>query len=192
MRRGIILKQALLVIDAQQELMDGNHEDKEVFSKTTIIATINKVIKQAQEVGVLIIFVRDQEVAEGKGAGFQVHNEINIPTEGALFIDKIATNSFYKTNLLPYLKEQEIGHLVIMGCKTEYCIDTAVRAATVNSFDVTLVEDGHTTSDSGVLSAEKIIAHHNQTLHGFDNIDHFSIVRKANERLFEPIHDNYR
>ncbi|MGE7092595.1 cysteine hydrolase family protein [Lysinibacillus sp. NPDC048646] len=186
------MNQALLVIDAQQQLMDGNQEEKEVFQKKRLIEHINRVINQALEAGASIIFVRDKDVANGQGPGFQVHNEINIPTSTAIFIDKEATNAFYKTELLQYLKEQQITHLVIMGCKTEHCIDTAVRTATVHAFDVTLVGDGHSTTDSKVLSAEKIIAHHNDLLHGHYNVDNFSVVRNAHEHLFEPNHDQYR
>ena len=105
---------------------------------------------------------------------------------------KQVINAFYETELLRYLKDIEADHLVIMGCQTEYCIDTAVRTATVNGFDVTLVEDGHSTTDSEVLSAKQIIAHHNKTLHGHYNVDNFSVVRSSEEVLFEPNHNNYR
>ncbi|MGN4125336.1 cysteine hydrolase family protein [Lysinibacillus sphaericus] len=186
------MNQALLVIDAQQELIDGNQEEQEVFQKERLIDNINSVINQALQAGASIIFVRDKDVANGQGAGFQVHNEINVPSNTAIIIDKEATNSFYKTELLQYLKEKEVTHLVIMGCKTEHCIDTAVRTATVHSFDVTLVADGHATTDSKVMSAEKIIAHHNDILHGHYNVDNFSVVRKAQEHVFEPNHHQYR
>jgi len=58
--------------------------------------------------------------------------------------------------------------------------------------DVTLVGDGHSTTDSGALSAKQIIKHHNETLHGHYNVEHFSVVRNAVEDLFHPIHDSYR
>jgi nicotinamidase-related amidase len=94
------------------------------------------------------------------------------------------------------LKDQEIGHVVIMGCSTPYCIDTAVRAATVNQLDVTLVKEGHSTKDSTELTAEQIISHHNNILHGHYNVDdetdHFSMVRSVEEDLFNPQHDAYR
>ena len=79
-----------------------------------------------------------------------------------------------------------------MGCATQHCIDSAVRTATVSSLDVTLVSDGHSTTDSDVLSAEQIIKHHNETLHGHYNVEHFSIVRNTEEDLFHPTHDSYR
>lgn len=185
------LKQALVVIDAQQELIEGNQEEQAVYRKEELLETINKVIKKAIEEKVQIIFVRDQDVAGGEGDGFQVHKKIHVPTS-AVFFDKLATNAFYKTGLLDYLKDQDVRHLVMMGCKTEHCVDTAVRAATVHGFDVTVVADGHSTNGSKHLVPEAMIAHHNDILHGHYNVDHFSLVRHSDEDLFEPSHSSYR
>jgi nicotinamidase-related amidase len=185
------LKQALLVIDAQQELIEGNSKEKPVIQKEKLIKVINSVIEKAEEASASIVFVRDKDVAGGEGAGFQVHSGIKIPAHAVTF-DKLATNSFYGTPLLGYLKENEVRHVVITGCQTEYCIDTAVRYATVSGLDVTLVKDGHSTKDSPVMTGEQIINHHNQALHGHYNVDHFSIVRHSDEELFAPDHDKYR
>ncbi|PEB51747.1 cysteine hydrolase [Bacillus pseudomycoides] len=185
------MKQALLIIDAQQELIDGNEQEAAVFHKDQLLAAINVAIQKALQSNALIIFVRDTDVASGIGQGFQIHKEITVPPE-AVIIDKQATNSFYNTSLQTLLKEKEIGHLIIGGCKTEHCIDTAVRTATVQGFDVTLIQNGHSTTDSTILSAQQIIEHHNKTLHGHYNVDHFSIIRDVEEDLFSPIHDQYR
>lgn len=48
--------------------------------------------------------------------------------------DKLARNSFHGTGLLQYLKDKQEEHIVIMGCKTQYCIDTAVRSAEEDLF----------------------------------------------------------
>lgn len=185
------LKQVLLIIDAQQELIDGNQEESAVFHKEQLIKNINLVIEKARKWNVPVVFVRDLDVGGGKGEGFEVHKEINVPSDPVIF-DKSATNSFHQTGLLTYLQSNEIEHVVVMGCATQYCIDTAVRTATINGFDVTLVGDGHSTTDSDILSAEQIIKHHNRTLHGHYNVDHFSVVRNAKEDLFTPTHDSYR
>ncbi|TCP20780.1 nicotinamidase-related amidase [Scopulibacillus darangshiensis] len=185
------MKQALLVIDAQQELIDGNDKEKSVFNKATLLDNINSVVKKALVSDSLVVFIRDKDVAEGKGKGFEVHQDIDIPQEAKVF-DKAATNAFYGTPLLVFLQDNKIDHLVIMGCKTEHCIDSAVRTATVSGFDVTLVEDGHSTTDSSHLTAEQIISHHNAILHGHYNVDNFSMVRRSDEDLFQPKHDDYR
>ncbi|NGM80935.1 isochorismatase family protein [Paenibacillus sp. 7124] len=185
------MSQALLIIDAQQELIEGKDSEPGVFNKEGLLQNINAIIEQASEMSHFVVFMRDLDVAEGKGEGFEIHQEIKVPADAMIF-DKKATNSFYATPLLEALKAKQVGHLIIMGCKTEHCIDTAVRAATVEGFDVTLVEDGHSTTGTAILSAEQIIGHHNQILHGHYNVDHFSVVRKAEEDLFQPPHDKYR
>ncbi len=185
------LKQLLLIIDAQQALIDGNQEKGQIFNKERLIITINKVINKAIAATVPVIFVRDLDVAEGQGEGFQIHNEITVPTEAKIF-DKSATNSFYGTGLLEHLTTQHIEHIVIMGCETQHCIDSAVRTATISGFDVTLVGDGHSTLGNAILSSEQIIQHHNTTLHGHYNVEHFSIVRNSEEELFCPTHNSYR
>ncbi|MGY0691879.1 isochorismatase family protein [Virgibacillus sp. FSP13] len=185
------MNQTLLIIDAQQELIEGSHAESAVFNKEQLIRNINIVIEKARKSGVPVVFVRDLDIAEGKGNGFQIHNEINVPTEAKIF-DKTATNSFHGTGLLNHLRSQVIEHVVIMGCATQHCIDSAVRTATISGLDVTLVGDGHSTTDSDALSAKQIIKHHNETLHGHYNVEHFSIVRNAEEDLFQPTHDSYR
>jgi Amidases related to nicotinamidase len=185
------MNQALLVIDAQKALIDGEGQKRGVSNKEKLFQKINSVIEKAVQSKSSVVFIRDTSVSGGEGDGFQVHPAIHRP-DGAPIFDKSATSAFYHTPLLNYLQDRGIKHLVITGCQTEYCIDTAVRMGTVSGFDVTLVGDAHGTTDSPVLSAEQIIKHHNQVLHGYDNDDHFSVVRNADDDLFQPIHDNYR
>lgn len=185
------MNQALLVIDAQQALIDGDDQEIGVYNKDALLKNINSVVDLAVRSYIQIVYIRDTSVAGGHGPGFQVHREIHIP-EGAEMFNKNGVNAFYQTPLLSFLQDRQIAHLVVMGCQTEYCVDTAVRTATINGFDVTLVGDGHSTCDSPVLSAKQIIAHHNSILNGYANIDHFSLVRQTNEDLFQPVHDRYR
>ncbi|TYS16660.1 cysteine hydrolase [Rossellomorea vietnamensis] len=185
------MNQLLLIIDAQQDLIEGNGDEQPVFKKERLVETINLVITKASNSHIPVVFVRDLDVGQGTGKGFQIHEDINVP-ENSLVFDKSATNSFHGTGLMEHLKSLETQHIVIMGCATQHCIDTAVRTATINGLDVTLVEDGHSTPDSKSLSAEQIIQHHNETLHGHYNVENFSIVRNSEEDLFTPAHDSYR
>lgn len=125
------MRQAVLVIDFQQDLVEGTAEEAGVHAKEDVIQVINQVVQEARNQDHAVVFIRDLDVADGNGPGFAVHPSIHVPTEAVTF-DKAATNSFHGTPLLSHLKEQQIGHVVILGCKTEHCIDTAVRSATVN------------------------------------------------------------
>ena len=51
------MKQALLVIDAQQELIEGGKEEQGVFEKERIIANINIVIEKALTNNASIVFI---------------------------------------------------------------------------------------------------------------------------------------
>ncbi|MBL2179742.1 cysteine hydrolase, partial [Klebsiella pneumoniae] len=56
------MKQALLIIDAQQELIDGNEQENEVFRKTELLSTLNIALQKAIDSNALIVFVRDIDV----------------------------------------------------------------------------------------------------------------------------------
>ena len=55
---------------------------------------------------------------------------------------------------------------VISGVAKPRFVNSACRTAVALDYRVTLVEDGHTTYDTPVLSAAQIIMHHNRTLDG--------------------------
>ena len=54
------MEQALLVIDAQQELMDGGLESRGVFEKVKVVQNINVVVEKALKEKVEIVFIRDR------------------------------------------------------------------------------------------------------------------------------------
>jgi len=58
---------------------------------------------------------------------------------------------------------------VICGLQSEFCVDSTTRRALALGYPVTLVSDGHSTLDNGVLTAAQISAHHNQTLATLDS-----------------------
>jgi nicotinamidase-related amidase len=51
---------------------------------------------------------------------------------------------------------------------SQFCVDTTVRRAVSLGYDVTLIADGHMTGDTATFTSSEIIAHHNETLDGFD------------------------
>ena len=65
------------------------------------------------------------------------------------------------------MQTRGIGHLIIAGIQTEYCVDTTCRRGCSLGYEVTLVEDAHSTWDTEHLTASQIIDHHNQVLSGW-------------------------
>lgn len=51
-------------------------------------------------------------------------------------------------------------------------------------YNVTLVDDAHTTTDTKVLTVELVIAHANRLFNGFDNLEHYVEVKLSHEVSF--------
>ncbi|OCA87520.1 amidase [Bacillus sp. FJAT-27225] len=181
---------ALLVIDAQVGIIEGP-EIGPVFKKEELLAKMKTVIDEAREKSIPVIYIVDTDVAEPDTMEYQVHPHL-APLKDDTVITKKATDAFYQTSLNDYLDTLNIDHLVVIGCKTEFCVDTTCRRATTSGYDVTLVADAHSTTDNKVLSASQIIDHHNANLDGLDNINHFILVRNSSENIFEHKHLEYK
>lgn len=155
----------LLVIDAQFGPMWDTYKKEETLS------VIRNLIDKAKQNSIPIIYTQHEELTGGflvRGSQFwQFHQEI-VPQPEDLIIHKQAADSFYQTSLQEELKKRGITHLVLTGARTEYCVDTTCRAALSLGFDITLVEDGHTTTNA-VIPAQSIINHHNLTLKNISN-----------------------
>jgi nicotinamidase-related amidase len=180
---------ALLIIDAQVGIIEGPIGP--VFQKEELLTTLEMTIKLAREKGIPVIFIQDIEVADAGSSELAIHPQI-APLKTEKVIQKSATNAFFATELKTELDHLGVQHLVIAGCKTEYCVDTTCRSAISLGFDVTLVSNAHSTTDNKVLAAQQIIDHHNCNLHGLDNIDHFILVRPADELIFQYKHLEYK
>ncbi|MBQ1445514.1 MAG: isochorismatase family protein [Renibacterium sp.] len=179
-------RQALLVIDVQTDLVSGEYAGP-LTDRETVLANIGTAIEKAVAADVQVVFIRDLDVAGGEGPGFEVHAGLPQPA-GSVTIDKSNNNAFTRTVLGPFLQERGVDHVVICGMQSEYCVDTAVRAAVGRDFDVTLLEDAHTTADSPVLSGAQIIAHTNETLYAHGDLEHFCVTRTVSEDIFTPNH----
>jgi nicotinamidase-related amidase len=154
---------ALLIIDVQHALCSGPYE---AFDAAGVIDRINAVSRRAREVGAPVVVIQ-HEAAGGPLAhgspGWQLAQGLET-AEGDILLRKQATDSFHQTALQAMLQARGVHDLVICGLQSEFCVDTTTRRALALGYPVTLVADGHSTMDNGVLSAAQIAAHHNVTL----------------------------
>ncbi len=169
------MKSALLVIDVQRDLCEGQDA---AFEVDLVIDRINELSQRARRSGVPVIFVQH----EGKNGYLEFGTEgWKLPTslisqEGDLFVRKTTPDSFHRTNLEALLKERGVGEVVICGLHTEFCVDTSTRRALALGFPVVLVADGHTTQGNAYLTPPQVIQHHNATL---TNISSFGPKARA-------------
>ncbi|MBV8500218.1 MAG: cysteine hydrolase [Paucibacter sp.] len=157
------MKTALLIIDVQHALSHGEYA---AFEADRVIVRINEVAARVRAAGAPVIVIQ-HEAAGGALAhgtsGWQLSRGLKVEP-GDVLLRKMATDSFHGTELQAVLQERGVTELIVCGFQSEFCVDTTTRRALALGYSVTLVADGHSTLDNGVLSAALISAHHNETL----------------------------
>ncbi len=143
-------KEALLLIDIQNDYFEyGTME----LIGPEIAADNAKVILDKFRSKMLPV-IHIQHVATKSTATFflpgtkgaEIHDKVKpLPTEKIII--KHYPNGFLKTELLDYLKKNNIDHLVICGMMTHMCVDATTRAAKDVGFNCILIEDGCATKD---------------------------------------------
>ncbi|MNI06246.1 Streptothricin hydrolase [compost metagenome] len=161
-------RSALLVVDVQvAPFIWKDFGGKELYRSEALIETLETLIKQARTAGSPVIYLQYTERGESLraegGPLWPIHPVIT-PREGDLVLVKYETDSFHGTNLHEELQARGIGHVVVTGVQTEFCVDTTCRSAQRLGYRTTLVADGHSTFDTNRLTAEMIVGHHNDTL----------------------------
>ncbi len=160
------MRTALVIIDMQQGMFTdavAPHRGEDVLQRCA------DLLKRARAAGTPVFHVQ-HDGPEGdplhKGTpGFPHHHDV-APKTGEPVIVKQNISAFHGTDLHEQLKKKGIDRLVIAGMQTEMCVDSACRAARALGYQVLLAGDAHTTFDTKVLPAERIVAHHNATLDG--------------------------
>ncbi len=158
---------ALLIIDMQTGLYDGPQKP---FERERVLATINQLIQRARNANAPI-FVARHTGPEGSpiAAGsllWQLWHGLDVDESRDHLFNKTRPSCFLGTDLAQQLNAAQVNELVIVGMKTQFCIDTTCRVAVELGLSVVLPEDGHTCMDTPAIKAQAIIEHHNATLAG--------------------------
>jgi len=161
MRRNCV---ALLIIDVQT----GSFQEKQpLYKGKELLENIQLLISKARSAQAPIFYMKYNgetgSPLEPKTLGWGIHKSI-APLAEDIVLKKNHPDSFHRTNLQQELDERNITQIVVTGIQSEICVDATCRRAYSLGYDLTLVEDGHSTYDSTILSASQIIDHHNQVI----------------------------
>lgn len=127
------IKTALLIVDIQNFYFPGegpglvNAEPASLIAKDVL--TIFREKKQ------LVVHIRHKSKK-----GFEIHKNVE-PVPNEKVITKEEVNSFQRTDLLEYLRSNDINRLVIIGMQTQMCVEAAVRAAHDFGFECVVIQD---------------------------------------------------
>ncbi len=158
-------KSALLVIDMQNGLFNSQSKP---HNAQLVLSNIVSLIEYCRLNDRPIIFIRHVgergTPLDPNGPNTQLITDLPFNPHKDTVIEKMYPSSFKNTVLKEVLEKLDVDEIIITGMKTEYCIDTTVRAASENGYKVILISDAHTTTDSVALNAPQIIDHHNQVL----------------------------
>lgn len=152
------MKQALLVIDMQNGLIDLGPLDYPLIQ-----GRVAALMKAAHAAKLTIVLIRHTEPFDGglKEGSRQWQFDAAL---SSLFHDKILnkteSSAFLKTDLETYLKSLGVTHVLAMGMQTEYCVDATIKSGYERGFVMQAVTDGVTTFDSPILSAAQLNAHY--------------------------------
>ncbi|CAG9295877.1 cysteine hydrolase family protein [Celerinatantimonas diazotrophica] len=154
---------ALLVIDMQRVLFEPSPQP---YQAEPVVARINRATTSARQMHMPVIFIQHEEPhseIDYQSDGWQLLDSI-MHEDGDIYVRKTTPDSFLRTNLQNILQELGIKQLYVCGYASEFCVDTTVRRAAALGYDVTLLDDAHTTHDKVHANGDQIREHQNRTL----------------------------
>lgn len=155
--------QALLVIDVQV----GTIFPEDPLDRS-VLQNIAGLIERARARKIPVVYMQHESLSPGDtlvpgNPHYPIHPAV-APAPGETVLHKHSSDSFLHTDLDAVLRGLGVDHIAVVGCATDYCVDTTCRSALSHGYNVTLAADGHVTGPDEDLSVEAIIAHHNRTL----------------------------
>ncbi|WP_195935872.1 cysteine hydrolase family protein [Lactococcus lactis] len=178
------MKQALLIIDIQNDYFEGGKN--ELYEPEKALLKVNQLEEKflsEQKNIIYIQHIKDQinaDFFEVGTIGSELHPNLKVQ-EDSIIIEKHFPNSFLNTSLEETLKKLSIDQLVICGMMTQMCVDSTTRAAKELGFQPILIADGTATKDL-IFEDEKVLAE-NVQLSFLSALQNFAQVISTNKFL---------
>ncbi len=158
---GALAQSAVIVIDAQNEYLDGKLALPGVKPALDALSTL---LARARDAGTPIIHIahkgRPGGLFDREGRGGEIIGAV-APISGEPVIEKPLPNSFAQTTLDSALKALGRKSLILAGFMTHMCVSSTARAALDLGYRVTIAGDAAATRDlpdpfGGVVSADAL------------------------------------
>jgi nicotinamidase-related amidase len=146
----------LLVVDVQVGVL------REAWEAPRVIANVARTVERARAQGVPVLWVQHADNGLTRGsADWQWVPEL-VPAPGEPLFHKQFNSSFEQTTLEEELASLGATHIVLAGAASNWCIRATAYGALERGYDLTLVEDAHTTGtlaldDGTSVQADSVI-----------------------------------
>jgi len=179
------LSTALLIVDVQTGVV------ADAWARDAVVQNIANAVARARAEGVPVLWVQHQSEELPVGSAPWQWVPALQPGEGEPLIHKHHNSAFEGTALLAELDRLGVGHLVLAGAASNWCIRATAYAALERGFDLTLIADGHTTSDLDLgpgrrVTAQSVIDDLNTTMQWLSYPGRRNAVVSAAELSFVP------
>ena len=152
---------ALLIIDMQQGSFTT---ETPRYDTEGVVQRMNELAELCRQKSWPVIWVQHDGTGTGEyeknAPDWQLLEDLQVKP-GDVRLDKYANDVFYQSELQAILLENGVGEVFITGCATDFCVEATVQSALAKDYNVTVVADGHTTSQRPNLAAEQVIQHYN-------------------------------
>lgn len=192
--QSVETKKALLIIDIQNDYFEGGTNPLVGSFEASLNA--QKVLNGFREKSLTVIHIQHLSLRLGSTffipntVGVEIHKNV-APLINEKIVVKNYPNSFHNTELLEYLKTNDVTDLVICGMMTHMCVDATTRAAKDFGFNCTIISDACATKDLEV-QGKTVNANDVQTAFIAALNYFYSAVKKADDYLLELLNaQNY-
>ncbi len=138
---------ALLVVDAQNELLDG---ETAVPRAAEVTARIGALLAAARAAGALVVHLRNVGAPGSKyepgTRGWAIHPSV-APLPSEPLVNKTVDDGFDGTSLEQLLRAAGVDRMAVAGVQSEMCVSATIRGALSRKLGVVLVSDVHATYD---------------------------------------------
>lgn len=143
---------ALVIVDMQKaSFLAKRHKAREVINN---ICSLVEHFHLNQKP---VIHIRHEDDGYKKdSAGWQFIDDLK-PLPTAHIVTKACCDAFIGTNLDQLLQQLHATRVVIVGCATDFCVDSTIKGAIHREYNVLIPSDAHTTGERPHIDAATLV-----------------------------------
>ncbi len=150
----------LIIIDMQE----ASFQKSDKYDQSGVITRINILSHHVRENSGKVIFIQHDGTQDDGlkpfTKGWRILKSLS-RDDTDLVVRKTTNDAFCGTDLKKQIDQIGFPRLIVTGWATDFCVDTTLRSAASQGYNLVAVSNCHTCSDRPHLKAQQVIEHHN-------------------------------